>query len=232
MRLPPLQPARFLERINRFRAAIEIGGRRADAHVPNSGRLSELFTPGAPVWVSRAEGADRKTAYDLRLVEHAGVLVSIDARLPAPLVAEAWAHQRLPGFARYDMLAREVRIGASRLDLHLARADERCWIEAKSVTLVEEGIAYFPDAPTSRGVRHLEELIRLRARGDRAAVIFVVQRPDALAFAPHPSADPAFARALAAAAQAGVEIHAFTCRVSRHEIALDHPIPARGSGIR
>ncbi len=225
MKYPPLLPARFLRRVNRFRATIEIDGRVAAAHVPNSGRLRELFVPGAPIWVSPAATPGRKTAYDLRLVAHAGVLVSIDARLPAPLLAEAWEAGRLAGFEGYDELTREVRSGASRLDLRLTRAGETCWIEAKSVTLVEDGIARFPDAPTSRGARHLEELMHLRAGGDRTAVVFVIQRADARAFAPHATADPVFAQTLRRAAEAGVEVHAFLCRVSRAEIVLDRAIP-------
>jgi sugar fermentation stimulation protein A len=212
--------------------------------VPNSGRLSELFVPGAPVWVSPVPAPDRKTPYDLRLVAHAGVFVSVDARLPASLLAEAWGKGELPGFAGYETLEREVRVGDSRLDLRLWSAGEPCWIEAKSVTLVNPGLtvqpvlcrtgtgdrqrlALFPDAPTSRGARHLEELIRLRRNGHRAAAIFVVQRPDATSFAPHTMADPVFAHALRAAAAAGVEVLAVTCRVSLTEIVLDRAIPVR-----
>jgi len=227
MKFPTLLPARFLRRENRFRATIEIDGRPAAAHVPNSGRLGELLVPGALVWVSPASTSGRKTAYDLRLVAHGDVLVSIDARLPASLLTEAWQEGRLPPFADCETLEREVRAGDSRLDLRLWRSGEPCWIEAKSVTLVENGLALFPDAPTSRGVRHLEELIRLRSEKERAAVIFVVQRPDAVAFSPNASADSAFARTLCAAAEAGVEILAFTCQVSLMEIVLDHAIPVR-----
>jgi len=225
MNLPSLLPARFLRRDNRFRATIEIDGHPAPAHVPNSGRLSELFVPGAPIWVSPAPAPGRKTMYDLRLVAHVGVLVSVDARLPASLLAEAWRMGRLPGFAGYETLEREVRAGDSRLDLRLWHAGEPCWIEAKSVTLVNNGIALFPDAPTSRGTRHLEELVRLRREGHRAAAIFVVQRSDATSFAPHVAADPLFVHTLGAAAIAGVEVLAFTCRVSLTEIVLDHAIP-------
>ncbi len=227
MKLPPLLPARFVRRDNRFRATIEIDGRPAAAHVPNSGRLSELFVPGTPIWVSRASTQGRKTAYDLRLVAYANTLVSIDARLPAPLLAEAWREGRLSPFTECEELEQEVRSGHSRLDLRLWRAGEPCWVEAKSVTLVEDGVALFPDAPTSRGARHLEELIRLRQEGARAAVIFVVQRSDARSFAPNAAADPTFTRTLSAAADAGVEIWAFTCRVSLTEITLDRAIPVR-----
>jgi sugar fermentation stimulation protein A len=192
--------------------------------VPNSGRLRELFTPGRPLWLSPAGDPGRKTAYDLKLVEYAGTLVSVDARLPNPLLAEALADERLPTFA-FPEIRREVTLGDSRLDFRLSGPDGVCWVETKSVTLVTDGLAQFPDAPTDRGRKHLSELIKVRARGDRAAVVFVIQRADALQFTPHNQADPLFATTLQQAAAAGVEIYAFTCHVSLQAISLAAEIP-------
>ncbi len=163
----PLQPARFVRRENRFRAIVERDGQLLAAHVPNSGRLGELFTPGAAVWVAPfADLTGRKTVCHLALVEYAGTLVSVDARLPNRLVAEALAAGRLTPLAGYATVRAEVRTGASRLDFLLSdgpdAARPRCWLEVKSVTLVEDGLALFPDAPTTRGVKHLEELAALR----------------------------------------------------------------------
>lgn len=226
----PLLAARFIHRENRFRALVELDGHLLPAHVPNSGRLGELFTPGAAVWVALANaGAARKTACHLALVEYAGVLVSVDARLPNRLAAEALEAGRLASLAGYSQVQPEVRVGASRLDFLLSGgadpARPRCWLEIKSVTLVEEGWARFPDAPTTRGVKHLEELIALRHAGERVAVGFVVQRSDALRFGPHPTADPLFAAILRRAHAQGVEVYAWRCAVSRTGIELTDPLP-------
>lgn len=227
-----LQAARFVGRENRFRAVVEWNGELAAAHVPNSGRLGELFVPGVPVWIApRRPGAGRKTACDLILVEHAGVLVSVDARLPNKLMAEALRAGRLAPFLEYTAIRPEVHSGGSRLDFLLTARTEnggetkrRCWLETKSVTLVEGDTALFPDAPTDRGVRHLEELKALHDTGDRAAVVFVVQRSDVKVFAPHPTADPSFATALRSAHHRGVEVYAFRCHVSHIAIALTDPV--------
>ncbi|HIQ04816.1 MAG TPA: DNA/RNA nuclease SfsA [Anaerolineae bacterium] len=233
----PLVPARFLHRENRFRVTVEVEGDRVAAHLPNSGRLEELLTPDRPVWLEPAGRAGRKTAYDLRLVCFAGVLVSVDARLPNSLLAEALTASHLTPFTEYPLVTREVRRGESRLDFHLNGATDAppCWIETKSVTLVDRvqtGLALFPDAPTVRGRRHLKELAAAVADGERAAVVFVVQRSDATRFAPNASADAAFATALAEAARVGVELYAYTCQVTLEGVALDGSIPVDLDGGR
>jgi sugar fermentation stimulation protein A len=217
--LPPLVSGRFVRRDNRFRATVSVAGREVWAHVPNSGRLGELFRPGRLLWLSPAGDPARKTAYDLRLVDYQGTLVSIDARLPNHLLAEAIAAGALPDLD-YPDIRPEVTHGDSRLDFRLSGPRGVCWLETKSVTLVEDGLAQFPDAPTARGRKHLQELVQLRALGQRAVIAFIIQRPDAVRFAPHFQADPLFATALQEAAAAGVEIRAFTCRVSRRAISL------------
>jgi sugar fermentation stimulation protein A len=224
MIFPKLVFGQFLHRDNRFRATVNVNGQKAWAHVPNSGRLSDLFIPRTPIWLAPAENPSRKTAFDLKLVEHGPVLVSVDARLPNPLFAEALIAKKLPDFD-YANIDPEVYLNDSRIDFRLSGPNEVCWVETKSVTLVVEGIAKFPDAPTSRGRRHLLELIRARARGNRAAVVFIIQRPDAFGFGPHQEADPEFAVALEHAIQAGVEVRAFTCRVTLESICVVREIP-------
>lgn len=219
MNFPPLVPGLFVRRDNRFRATVSVAGREAWAHVPNSGRLGELFTPGRPIWLSPAAHPARKTAYDLRLVDYQGTLVSVDARLPNHLLAEALAAGGLTDLA-YPEIKSEATHGESRLDFRLSGPQGVCWLETKSVTLVADGLAQFPDAPTARGRKHLHELVKIKELGHRAVVVFVVQRPDANRFAPHRQADPLFASALQEAAAAGVEIQAFNCRVSRQSISL------------
>jgi sugar fermentation stimulation protein A len=158
------------------------------------------------------------------LVDVGGILVSADARLPNTLVEEALRERRLSPFADYDDLRPEVAYHESRLDFALVKDGQRCLIEVKSVTLVQGGLALFPDAPTKRGHRHVQELRRAVGEGERAAVIFVVQRGDARSFAPNVGADPVFAEALGWALEEGVDVYAYTCRVSRHEVRLDRPL--------
>lgn len=220
----PLIPAHFLHRDNRFRATVRVMGGTAWAHVPNSGRLHDLFVPNRPIWLHPAANAARKTPFDLKLVQLPEAMVSIDARLPNPLFAEAVAAGRLPEFVCDDIRS-EVRYGDSRLDFRLTGPAGVCWVETKSVTLVENGVARFPDAPTARGSRHLRELLDIVAQGQRAAMVFIVQRADATSFAPAASVDPFFAQTLAEAAGAGVEVRAYACRVTLDEIVLERVIP-------
>ncbi len=223
----PLVPARFVRRENRFRALVEVAGRLQAAHVPNSGRLHELFVPGRPVMVRPVQNLQRKTAYDLVLVQVDGRWVSLDARLPAPIFLEAWRARRLAEFADYTRARREVPLGNSRLDLLLEGTVGRCWVETKSVTLVCDGTGLFPDAVTARGRRHVESLVQAVQQGDRAAVVFIVQRSDAVRFRPHDASDPAFGRALRAAVAAGVEVYAYTCYVTEQSITLASRIPVQ-----
>jgi sugar fermentation stimulation protein A len=220
----PLQEAFLSHRLNRFAALVEVDGRPVAAHLPNSGRLHELLQPGNRVFLAPKTGA-RKTPFDMVLVEAEGHLVSCDARLPPAILAEAIRQVQAPPFAGYETVRREVTFGESRLDLLLAGPRGRCFIETKSVTLVEEGVALFPDAPTERGRRHLGSLAQAVRGGVRAAVVFVVQREDATSFAPHRQADPLFAEALAQAMAAGVEAYAYRCRVDLQSICLAEEVP-------
>ncbi len=222
----PLIPAQFLRRDNRFRATVQMDGREVWAHVPNSGRLDDLFVPGRPVYLHPVAKPTRKTPYDLKLVQMPETLVSIDARLPNPIFAEAVAAQRLPEFS-CDVIQPEVPFGDSRLDFRLQGPEGVCWVETKSVTLVEQGIAYFPDVPTQRGSRHLRELMKILSRHERAAVVFIIQREDAMQFSPASSIDPRFSQTLKEVAEAGVDVRAYVCRVTMEEITLAHPVPVR-----
>lgn len=227
MNLPELIPGTFVQRDNRFRATVQVEGRETWAFVPNSGRLTDLFIPGRPVWLQPAGSSDRKTAYDLKLVEHGEVLVSVDARLPNPLIEEYW--REMNGGVFTDLgefqVQREVMFGESRLDFQLRGSKGVGWVEAKSVTLVEDGVARFPDAPTDRGRRHLSALMDAVRGGDCSVVVFVVQRPDADTFSPHHDVDPRFAETLAQAEVQGVGVRAYTCRVSLSEIHINREIP-------
>ena len=193
MRFPPLHEARFVRRLNRFAATVSLNGREVMVHVANSGRMRELLQPGNLCYLTGQPGSHRKTtlstspsspstASTLRLYaslrrptpraascpSDARTLVSADARLPNALVWEAWRDGALPRFEDYPSARREVRYHDSRLDLLLSSPDEQCYVEIKSVTLVQDGVARFPDAPTDRGRRHVSTLVRaVRGRPPR-----------------------------------------------------------------
>lgn len=239
MRFPFVtEPATFLERPNRYLVVARLGdGTLIRAHCPDPGRLRELLLPGVTVHVSRAANPARKTAYDLRFVEHPehGQLISLDSRLPNHLFGEGLANGFFAPFRRYRQIAREVALPQShatgvrsRIDFRLNDEHESvCWIEVKSATLVEEGVAKFPDAVTARGRRHVLELAGLAASGQRSAVVFIIQRPDATRLQPQWESDPAFGQALVAAAAAGVEVYAYTCTLTTAEVALARQIPVQ-----
>ncbi len=248
MRLPPLHEARFVRRLNRFAATVSLNGREVMVHVANSGRLRELLQPGSLCYLTDQPASHRKTAFDLSLVAidrpqgdgvrepsaaygtergqaQDSILVSADARLPNALVWEAWRDGTLPHFEGYPSARREVRYHDSRLDLLLSSPDELCYVEIKSVTLVQGGVARFPDAPTDRGRRHVSTLVRAVREGHRAAAVFVIQRGDARALSPYDAHDPLFGAALREAVAAGVEAYAFTCSVTRESIAIAGEVP-------
>jgi sugar fermentation stimulation protein A len=217
---------RSIARDNRFQVTIEIDGREIAAHLPNSGRLAELLVPGRRVLLVERSGAKRKTGYDMSLAEMDGRWVSVDARLPNDLVEEALRAGRIAPLAGYPTLRREVTFGRSRLDFLLEAPDRRpCLVEVKSVTLVVDGLGCFPDAVTARGKRHVEELAAAIGQGCRAAVLFIVQRDDALGFRPHDESDPEFGQALRSAAGRGVEVYAYACHVQPRQIEISRPLP-------
>lgn len=221
----PLVTASFLERANRFACWVMVNGKREMAHLPNSGRLREVLAPGRPVYLVEAASPQRRTRYDMLLADMDSLLVSVDARLPSDLVEEALKARRLAPFRSYPRIRREVAFGHSRLDFLLQGNRQLCYMEVKSITLIEAGRGLFPDAPTLRGRHHLLSLIQARHEGHRAAIIFVVQRPDATGVSPNDATDPAFGAALRQAAGAGVGIYAYRCRVSLREIRIEAEIP-------
>jgi sugar fermentation stimulation protein A len=145
--------------------------------------------------------------------------------MPNALVREAIVHGRVPGLSGYENIASEVTFGHSRLDILLSGRRGLCYVEVKSVTLVRNGVGLFPDAPTERGRKHVTALSKASDQGHRAAVVFVIQRPDAETFSPNWEADPAFCETLQKSATRGVEVFAYRCDVSRTRIELSDPVP-------
>lgn len=219
-----LVEGRFRSRPNRFLVLAEVEGQVAPCHLPNPGRLRELLVDGAAVLLEPRSAGSRKTPYDLVAARKDGVLVSLDTRLPNRTVASLLRAGTLPGLGTWYQVRPEVPLGRSRVDFLLRGDAGSYYLEVKSVTLVEGGTALFPDAPTERGRRHLEELASALAPRVRAGVLFLVQRPDAHRFRPHEARDPAFARALRAVHAAGVEVHAVRSRFDGRSLVDLAPI--------
>lgn len=212
----------FLQRPNRFIAQVLLHGQQETVHVKNTGRCRELLVPGAKVYLEQGRNPARKTKWDLIAVEKGDRLINMDSQLPNR-VAEEWLVQG--GLGQFDQVLREQTWGASRLDFCLKSQDRIKYVEVKGVTLEEGGRVYFPDAPTARGTKHLEELQKIRQQGMEAAVLFVVQMDQVTVFSPNDATDPAFGSALRRAAKVGVEIAAIDCRVRPDEVRPGQRVP-------
>ena len=222
MRYGEVKRGRFLARPNRFVAHVELEGERVVCHVKNTGRCRELLTSGAAVYLERAENPARKTPYDLIAVEKGDLLINMDAQAPNKVFGEwAAAGRFLPGLTA---LRPEFTWDDSRFDFRLEDHLGPCFVEVKGVTLEQDGLALFPDAPTERGVKHLRGLRRAVERGYRAAVFFVVQMKGPRLFRPNDGTHPAFGQALREAAAAGVGVYAWDCAVTPESLTLDAPV--------
>lgn len=215
----------FLERRNRFIGLVDIAGERQNVHITNTGRMRELLLPGARVLLKPAGNPLRKTQFSLYMVFHNDIWVALDSTAANVLVYEALQHKGLSMFTGYHSVRREVGYGGSRFDAALSGEGQTCYIEVKCCTLVVNGEARFPDAPTERGRKHVEELTNAVRSGHGGAVIFVAQRPDAQRFRPNDATDPRFGEALRLAHEQGVKVLAFSCGVTPQELSLGDEIP-------
>jgi len=223
MKYYPVKRGTFLERPNRFIAYVEIDGEKQVCHVKNTGRCRELLIPGCTAYVEEAASPERKTKYDLIGVEKGERLINMDSQAPNKVFAE-WA--KAGHFAgELDGIWPEYSFGGSRLDFRLDTKDGPHLVEVKGVTLEQDGKVYFPDAPTERGVRHVEELMSAVRQGYKATVFFVIQMENVDSFSPNDITHPAFGEALRCAAQAGVEIRAFECRVGYDSLTISKEVP-------
>ncbi len=212
----------FLERPNRFLATVQVDAAVVPCFVPNPGRMYELLFPGVEVLLHEVgRQGQRKTGWDLIGVQYGAAVVSIDTRVPNRLVRAALENGDLPELTGYPGIQPEYRYGHSRLDFLLTRDEARCLVEVKSCTLVDDGVARFPDAPTVRGRRHLADLMAAKRAGVRACVVFVVQRGDAQRFTPNDATDPAFGATLRQAVQAGVEVYVYRAPLIGRRITLN-----------
>ena len=211
----------FRTRQNRFVGTVQIGNREEICHIKNTGRCRELLCSGAEVFLEYCPAENRKTSYDLIGVKKGNILFNIDSQAPNRAVGE-FLQKMLPSGS---LVRPEVKCGQSRFDFYIETPEKRAFLEVKGVTLEENGTAMFPDAPTQRGAKHLQELARCKQEGLGAGVLFVLQFRGAERFCPNGRTDPAFCRALLDAARAGVWIGAYDCLVAKNRMELFRPIP-------
>ena len=220
-------PGIFLQRPNRFIAHVRINGKEEICHVKNTGRCRELIIPGCTVYCSVSDNPRRKTKYDLIAVEKRvkgrTLLVNMDSQAPNAAVKE-WLASGASPFGNISYLKPEYKYGNSRFDFYLECGKRKIFLEVKGVTLENNGVVLFPDAPTERGVKHVRELIHCHAERFETYVLFVVQMERALYFTPNRRTHPQFADALCEAQNAGVQLLAYTCKVTPDEIKIDKPI--------
>ena len=213
---------RFLSRPNRFVAHVEINGQEEICHVKNTGRCRELLQPGVRVWCQRSDNPSRKTKFDLITVEKGGRLINMDSQAPNAAVKE-WLLSG--GLGEISELRSEVFHGQSRFDFAFRKDGRQCFLEVKGVTLENDGICAFPDAPTVRGARHLRHLAQAAGEGCGAYVLFVIQMQNVRYLHPNDTTDPEFGKALREANAAGVQILALDCAVTENTMILREPVP-------
>lgn len=215
----------FEKRVNRFIAEVYIEGIKERVHIKNTGRLKELFLPGAEVLLAVSDNPNRKTKYSLISVLKGDLWVNIDSQAPNTVGFEALEEGKIIEVGNVDLVKREVKYGASRFDLYFMQGDSEGFIEVKGVTLEREGVAMFPDAPTTRGTKHVLELAKAAQEGYKCAVLFIVQIKGCHKFVPNRETDPAFADALLQAAEAGVQILAYDTIVEEDGMIINSTVP-------
>ena len=215
----------FLDRPNRFIAHVDLNGQTETVHVKNTGRCKELLIPGTEVILEESVNPARKTKYDLICVNKSGRWINMDSQVPNKAAAEWIRAGRL--FPEEVTLKTEKVYGNSRFDIYVESPCRKAFIEVKGVTLEENDIARFPDAPTQRGVKHVEELIRCQEDGYEAYLLFVIQMKGIREFEPNWSTHPQFVEVLQKAQNAGVHLLAYDCLIREDYIEIQDPVPIR-----
>ena len=222
MRYENMVPGTFLARPNRFIAHVQIAGSLEICHVKNTGRCRELLPEGAQVWCQQFDSTTRKTKFDLITVQKGARLINMDSQAPN-VAAKEWL--MAGGLGEISQLKAEYTHGDSRFDFSFVKDGKRCFLEVKGVTLEQDGVCAFPDAPTQRGVKHLQGLTRLAGEGYGAYVLFVIQMADVRYLHPNDATDPAFGQALRQAADGGVTVLAMACHVTENTMDIREPVP-------
>ncbi|TWI75519.1 sugar fermentation stimulation protein A [Desulfobotulus alkaliphilus] len=224
---PPLIKGTLIRRYKRFLADILLDtGETITAHCANSGAMTHCSEAGRPVWVAHEPGPKRKLSYTWYLIQMEESLVGVHTQIPNRLVSLAIKKGDIPELGGYENITREVKVKNSRMDILLSDSIKKdCFVEVKNCTQILKGLAAFPDAVTTRGKRHMEELAMLAENGKRAVVFFLVQREDAKGFTPADTIDPAYAKALRRASDCGVEILCYDVRMNLEGIRIHGALP-------
>lgn len=222
MHYPNIQQAVFLERPNRFIAHILVEGKEQLCHVKNTGRCKELLIPNTTIYVQHHDNPNRKTKYSLIAVQKGELLINMDSQVPNQIVAEWLKTGKL--FPDLKLVKPETVFGSSRFDFYLETSQKKIFMEVKGCTLEQNGVVMFPDAPTQRGVKHIQELILAKQQGYDAYLIFVIQMKGARYFTPNRLTHPEFADVLLQAEKAGVNILAVDCMVMPDSIEIDQQV--------
>lgn len=225
MKYTQITEGRFLSRPNRFIAYVDMGGRTEKVHVKNTGRCRELLVEDAVVYLEKGVSPGRSTGYDLVAVKKGDRMINMDSNAPNKAVGEWLLKKEL--FPSLKNIRAEKTYKTSRFDFYVETEEDKIFLEVKGVTLEREGGAYFPDAPSGRAVKHVEELAEAVKEGYKAYVLFVIQMKGVDFFAPNAETHPAFAEALVSARKAGVEILAYDCTVTEESMEIGNPVPVR-----
>ena len=219
-----MTPGTFLARPNRFIAHVQIDGQAEVVHVKNTGRCRELLPVGAKVWYQRSDNPARKTKFDLITVRKGDRLINMDSQAPN-IAAGEWL--ATGGLGEIGELRAETVHGDSRFDFSFVKDGRKCFLEVKGVTLENDGVCAFPDAPTERGAKHLRGLTEAAREGYGAYVLFVIQMADVHCLHPNDATDPNFGKALREAAANGVQVIAMDCEVTVEAMTIRKPVPVR-----
>ena len=217
--------AKFIDRPNRFLTRVKINGDVIESHLPDPGRLTELLIPGAQLLLKKETGLKRKTHFSTQAVFLGKTLISLNTLIPNQFVSYLLKNKALPFLTKWDFEKQEVAYGNNRFDFQLKNRKNKMILEVKSVTLVENGIAKFPDAVTERGRRHVEHLAKIRSKNLETMVLFVIQRPDAIYFEPQWERDPKFSNALVEAQRKGLQIKVIKMKMTQKSFIYMGELP-------
>ena len=220
MKYSNIVEGKFISRPNRFIARVDIAGVEHTVHVKNTGRCKELLVPGCTVFLEKSDNPNRKTQYDLIAVIKGDRVINMDSQAPNTVFRQ-WVKKQLPNAT----VKREITYKDSRFDCYIETETDKIFVEVKGVTLEENGYVRFPDAPTERGIKHINGLMDAVNNGYKAAVFFVIQMEDVISFSPNYDTQPRFGQALKNAEAAGVKILAYSCKVTPDSLEIDKPVP-------
>lgn len=224
MKYSKIKKAAFVDRPNRFVAHVTVDGKEETVHVKNTGRCKELLTPNATVILEESSNPNRKTKYSLIAVYKGDKLINMDSQSPNAAAFEAIESGIIKEIGKCDYIKREVKYSNSRFDIYYEKGETKGFIEVKGVTLEQDGMTFFPDAPTERGRKHIYELIKAKNEGYEASILFVIQMNGVKSFSPNTKTDPKFAQALMEARNCGVNILAYDCIITENEMITDSPV--------